>query len=200
MELAETEVRPETLDDFARVYFDDVNMVARQTANKFGVIDPDDVAQGVWEQVCKVFEKYLKGQDRDTVLTHLRVYASQYHSAEAASLMYFSGNYVYSPDEVRSKLATCVWEDLEKVTDVDARVDLGAAFAQLGPKQRAALYKRYGLGIRATDMSEAERKNLQRGVNAMTLWLNRKEPVAALRIDSDSDREVLEGLWNTEEV
>lgn len=191
-DLLELEPRPENIEDFALQYANKVKEISRQIYRKFGTIEPEDIEQGVWEVVIKTFDKAFSGLDPDTADARLYRVAMRYQDSEDADVMYFSGNYTYSPKEVRMKLSTCAWAEAEKCPDIDAKVDLNTAFAALPPGQRMALFKRYGLKVPVAELSEAERKASNRGADSITVFLNRKDKTQALRLDQEIDREIAE--------
>jgi hypothetical protein len=184
--------RPENLEDFALQYFNKVQEISRQIHRKFGTVEAEDIEQGIWEAVVKNFDQAFSGLDADSAHARLYRLGMNYQNSEDVDNMYFSGNYFYSPKEVRMKLSTCAWAEAERCPDIDAKVDLNLAFAALPSGQRMALFKRYGLKVPVNELSEAERKASNRGADGITNWLNRKDKVKALRLDEELDREEAE--------
>lgn len=192
-DLIELESRPETLDEFASLYFETVREMSETIHRKFGTVEAEDIEQGVWEAVVQSFDKAFTGLARDTARARLYRVGMRYQNREDLDYMYFAGNYHYSPSEVRLKLATCAWSDVEKCPDIDAKIDLRAAFTALPPKQRMAVFKRFGMRVLAGELSSSEKRSEERGVDGITNWLNRKEKRAAVRLDDE------EGLAAVEE-
>lgn len=188
METIEVELRPETVDAFARIYWDKVNQVARSLHRQYGVVDAEDIAQGIWEKIIPRFEKDYKHMDAETLQKVFQRLGKDVLNRESLDYMYFSGSYIYTPQEVRDKLSTCGWNELDECPDVDARVDLREAYRHLPPKQQAAVLKRYGLKEPPGGMSDSEARNERRGVDSITHWLNRGLGVAPARLDDDAQR------------
>lgn len=184
--------RPETLEEFASLHMETVREIAQQIYRKFGTVESEDIEQGIWEAVIKTFDKAFSGLDESTARSRIHRVGMNYQNSEDMDLMHFSGNYTYTPSEVRLKLATCVWVELDKCPDVDAKIDLQAAFEALPPKQRMALFKRYGMKTPLEEMSVAEKRALFRGADGICVWLNRRNKTTALRLDEEADREEAE--------
>lgn len=91
---------------------------------------------------------------------------------ERATLMYFRGNFVYTPAMVRAYMENVVWDDITECADVDARLDLQGSIDKLPCGQQKALFKRYGL--KDTKLSKAEKVNVSRAVEMVTIRLNQQ--------------------------
>lgn len=191
-DLLELEPRPENLEDFALMYANKVREISKSLHRKYGTIEAEDIEQGIWEAVVRTFDSAFKGLDPETARSRLYRVGVRYQDSEDIDYMYFSGNYSYSPKEVRVKLSTCAWTELDECPDIDAKVDLNAAFDALPPKRRMALFKRYGMKVPASEMSSAENRACERGVESITVWLNRADDTRVLRLDEEIDLEEAE--------
>lgn len=178
METIEIEQRPETVDQFVSIYWDKVQKIAATLAKQHGTLEGEDIAQGIWERLLPRWEKEYKELDALSVEKVLKRLGRDTLHKESLDYMYFSGHYQYAPVEVRAKLSTCTWSELDKCPDVDARVDLQGAFKQLPRGQREAVYERHHLGILHDRKSNRKRQE-ERGVEAITHYLNRRAPKAA---------------------
>lgn len=95
---------------------------------------------------------------------------------------YFSGNYLYSTDEVRKvlekgALAGVFQHEVKDGSVLEPAVattvehqDVAASYAELEPHHRQILLRRYGLG---DVLDNAERMTVTRAVDALTATLNR---------------------------
>lgn len=192
METIEVELRPETLDEFVSVYQGSVRRTAERLARQHGTMEAEDLAQAIWEKIIARFESDYKGADEEFLRKAFNRLGRIILNEESLDYMYFTGKYVYSPVEVRVKLAAAAWSPLEECLDVEARVDLQAAFKNLPPKQRSAVYKRFGLGFLPSEMSQAEKRNAERGVDGITHYLNRGARIEPARLDVELEREEVE--------
>lgn len=158
--------------------------IAAREHHGSSVFDRDDIEQAIWEHVASNWKYYVAIEDPKFVEIYMTKAARGYVRQERVDFMYFAGAFIYTPKIVAAFLETCAWEPLEEVPDVDARVDLIEAFELLrrsAPKQAAAVFKRYGMG--ETGLSDAEDKNVQRGVDAICHRLNTGLRLAAEPID-----------------
>ncbi|MDS2171596.1 hypothetical protein Q7C18_02690 [Nesterenkonia sp. CL21] len=172
-DMIEVERRAETLEEFTLLHWDTVQDVAQQVYRRYHVSTAEDLAGDLWVEVTRTFDKAFKDQGPEAVRKRLYRAASRLQSQEQIDYMYFSGAYIYTPREVRAYLETCAWAPEDEVPDVDARVDMQQAFQKLPPKQRLAVYKRFALKEPASALSEAEKRNEERGVDNITHTLNR---------------------------
>lgn len=190
--MTEVEQRPETLEEFSTLHWNTVSRIASRLARQHGTVDAEDLVQAIWEKAIERFDGSLKGVDQQTAEKYLTRYGRDALNQESLDYMYFSGKYIYSPREVRTKLATCAWSELHECPDVEARVDLRGAFERLPPKQRLAVFKRYGMKEPASSMSSAEKRNEERGVDAITHYLNRGVRATPANLDDSTVREEVE--------
>jgi hypothetical protein len=172
--------------EMTRQFYEDwlpsaVRIAAREHHGS-NIYDRDDIEQAIWEHVVKNWKYYAAIEDPKFVEIYMTKAARGYVRQERVDFMYFAGAFIYTPKIVAGFLETCAWEPLEEVPDIDARVDLIEAFESLrksAPKQAAAVFKRYAMG--ETGLSEAEDKNVQRGVESLCHKLN-----SGLRLQSES--------------
>lgn len=170
------------LDAFIAYHHGFIRNLARKEGRRRGFTTPDDIEQAVMEEVITRWHA-LQGKG----VAHARAFfnksAGRFIRSESDDYMYFSGSYIYKPAEVRRRLRDSAWVEGEDCPDVDAKVDLNAAFKEVAKGRQQALYRHYCLGIPVEDMSQAEKRSVYRGVDDITNWLNRKEGVRSVSLD-----------------
>lgn len=146
-----------------------VNAVASSEWKASHIFTIDDVAQAIWEHMMKDWAHYQAADDG--LVKHMaRRAARRYCHEERVKYMYANGAFLYTPGMVRRYLEEVVWCSPEDCRDVDARVDLSEAYAQLSKAQKAAVYKKYGLKEPLT--KPAEQVAESRAVSNITTRLN----------------------------
>lgn len=185
MEIVETEVvdfATEDVNEFLVYHREKIGRVAYGKWNKQGFTTPQDIEQSIYEHVLKEWKHY-SGKPTSLVYSYFGKAADQYLAAESRDYMYFSGSFVYSSKDVRRHLDKSTWSLIEEAPDLEARVDLRRAFESLTAGQKKAVFSRWGLRRPASEETVNERKAVQRGVDAMTHWLNRKEKATSYSLD-----------------
>ena len=190
IDMQEVEPTYEDVNQFADAYFDEVPRVAQQVYRERGVSEPDDIAQAIWESVVQNFDAGYAGMERDEVLRRFRVVGRQYANQESLDNMYFQGNYIYSPEDVRAILEDLQLPGEDVYDQVDGALDVYRALQNLTPARQKAVHKRYADGVQPKDMSKSERNALYRGVDALTHYLNRGAGAKAKRLDQMTDEEL----------
>lgn len=185
MSLATTEALPAAMTtQFFEDWLPSVVRIAAREHRTSTLFAREDIEQAIWEHVLGNWKYYVVIEDPKFVEIYMTRAARGYVRQERIDFMYFAGAFIYTPKVVAAFLETCAWEPLEEVPDIDARVDLIEAFEHLrasAPKQAAAVFKRYGMG--ETGLSDAEDKNVQRGVDAICHRLNTGLRLSAESID-----------------
>lgn len=164
-----TEPTIETVDEFLFVHGTTVNQVARGVARDFKAVNHEDLEQDLWVVITERFSYFAEARN---VRALLNATAKRLANAERIDYMHFTGSYIYTPDDVRTILQDSVWSDIEKAPDVEGRADVRAKYDRLAQGRKDAVYKRFALGFPYKELTEGERKSLNRGVNDIANWLN----------------------------
>lgn len=159
------------------IYDTDIERIASREAASRHYIDPEDVAQAVRLSIVEEWKIY-QGREADQVIAILRRRARRYIEKEVADYMYFSGAYLYTPQQVRYHLETSAWTEMTEHSDINARADVLAAWETLPPATKRAVYRRYALGIPTSEMTDAESRACRRGVDQITERMNKNVPPA----------------------
>ena len=168
--------------EFVERYLSTVVRTAAREHKKATIFTIEDMEQAIWEHALSNFSEYADAEP-GIVDALMKRAARTYATRQRIEHMYATGSFIYTPKLVAAYLDSCVWEPVEEVPDVDARVDLQEAFADLQqthPKRADAVFKRYGLG-EGDSLSESERKNLERGIESLCHKLN-----SGLRLTAES--------------
>jgi hypothetical protein len=168
--------------EFVERHLSTVVRIAAREHRKATIFSVEDMEQALWEHALDNWSDYAEADDA-LVASIMGRAARTWATKQRIEHMYATGSFIYTPKLVAAYLETCAWQPVEEVPDVDARVDLQEAFAALQlshPKRADAVFKRYGLGENDS-LSEAERKNLERGVESLCHKLN-----SGLRLQSES--------------
>ncbi|MDR6794352.1 hypothetical protein J2X12_002911 [Pseudarthrobacter oxydans] len=177
---ATTEATSQMTDTWYEKHWPNVIRTAAREHRKATIFTTEDMEQAIWEHALGNWSDYAEADDA-LVSTLMTRAARTYANKQRIEHMYATGSFIYTPKLVAAYLDSCVWSPVEEVPDVDARVDLQEAFAELSksaPKQAGAVFKRYGLG---EELSATERPNLSRGIESLTHKLN-----SGLRLQAES--------------
>lgn len=172
----------EDLDAFIAYHHDAIRRIARSKARRMGFTTADDIEQAVVEHVITKWT-YYSGKPASEVEPLLVKTAGRFVSKESDDYMYFTGGYIYNPAEVRRHLRESAWSEGDNCPDVDAKVDLRAAFKTLTKGRQEAVYQHFALGVPSSEMPDSVRKSKDRGVDDITNWLNRREGVRSVSMD-----------------
>lgn len=180
-------------DEYVREVAASVKAAARHAETRWnGVMEADDIEQELWmfimesPSVQRALEQ-LQEQDR---VARLHTKANSIVSREKLSYDHFTGNYHYTPSDVRELL-----EQLGKEEEIslEERLDLELGIELLKDQHESyytALKSWYVLGIPAE--SGAAKRKLYRAVDKLADLMNRK------RSQRELDR--VEGLGTKKEV
>lgn len=171
-----------------------VEGVARTLAATYRLVEAEDVEQEIWLALAANW-RYLDGKEDAYVRSAAKRAGASYCERERYDYTFNTAQFVYTTRDLRGLLAEAFFEDaawldlprkefgaVESVMSGGLAVamwDMAEAFGRLKPHEAAAIRKRY-----ATDkpLSPAERKSVERGIDAMAVILNRKistEQIAA---------------------
>lgn len=176
------EYSTEDLDEFITYHHETIRGIGEAKGRGQGFTEADDVEQAIMEHVITKWNLYA-GQPASRVRKFFEKAANQFLRKERDDYMHFTCSYVYTPADVRRHLRESAWVEGDECPDVDAKVDLQAAFKELTPAKRRSVHKVFAQGVPISELSSAEERSVYRGVDDMTLWLNRKEGVRSYSLD-----------------
>lgn len=133
------------------------------------ILEVDDIAQEIRVHFLEKYE-HVKGLKDESISYIAYRAAATYCADEREKYMYNTGGFVYFGELVEYLLKNDTFVELDGDTDVEGRVDVLTAIDKLGDNQRDAVLKRYRDDLKLT---EAERKAADRGLRAITTYLNR---------------------------
>lgn len=136
--------------------------------------DMEDLLQWLWMHFYEIWDRAQHWTEK-TILTHARREVKTHAKVERIAYQEFRCEYIYDTHMVKVYLQTCLWSDLDECPDVDARVDLKAAWAGLTPAQQDAIHGYYQLGKRYLEGSK-EARAFARGIKELTYQLNSALP------------------------
>jgi DNA-directed RNA polymerase specialized sigma24 family protein len=162
--------------------------VAREIAQKWVIVEADDVKQEIL--LHAVEEKHIIAQyqgDEDLLRRIFYNAGRRYASKERAHLDLMDDQYYYTPDEVRTVMRSFIYtdeeissqigkkDDLTRCTIADnivsARVDASNGLQRINPSYRELIMRQYVYGLPAAD--DAERRRGYRAIDALALEMNR---------------------------
>ncbi|MFE8916843.1 hypothetical protein [Streptomyces globisporus] len=162
--------------------------VAGQIAEKWSVVEADDVKQEILEYLLRM-RKALADHvhDEDFIYRVCMVAGKRYASKERGHYDLMDDQYWYTPDEVRIALKSFVYSDEEigqvigKKDDLtrslisdnitSARTDATKAMGKLTQGQREAVQRLFVFGLPPKD--ENQRRAAYRAVDSLTQVMNR---------------------------
>lgn len=172
----------EDLDEFITYHHELIKLIAQSKGRGLSYAEPDDIEQEIMEHVIRKWHLY-SGQPASKVKSFFERAANQYLEQERDDYMHFTGSFIYTPQETRRHLRESAWLEGAECPDVDAKVDLQAAFATITKGRQDAVYRHFGLGVPTSEMTQAEKRQVHRGVDDMTAWLNRKDAARSYSLD-----------------
>lgn len=152
---------------------DAANLASR---NYYG-IESDDIQSAIMETVCKRpdrIERHL--EHKGWLWSVFYAEAIKYCNQQVRSYMHYSGEYFYSPQEVRDLLARAYDGDVDldeviQITDATISAwDLYIAFNKLGFREKDLIVRKYKNKERLTG---SDRVTLYRATEKLTRILNR---------------------------
>lgn len=162
---------PETVEDLHNMYERTVHYIAKRQHYGVDYLSVEDMEQAIWEHAVKEF-RYYKNKTASEIEAIFTKVAKRYWSKQRIEHMYAVGCYIYSPEMIKEYLEDSVWTELQDAADIDARIDLLDAFKSLPPKQSQAVYKHYAENVPLKELSDAEKRNVLRGIDNLTHYLN----------------------------
>lgn len=152
-----------------------VKKVARSAENRWNhLLDADDIEQELWLFIMESpsVQNYLDTRSDGEIVNALNIQADNICSKERLDYDHFSGNFIYSPKDVRRLLENITQE--ERVLD-DERIDFDIALGALKdetPHYYDSIYSQFYMGYEAG--SAADRKRVERAVDKLADLMNRK--------------------------
>ncbi|MGW0930664.1 hypothetical protein [Streptomyces sp. NPDC002644] len=162
--------------------------VAQELANKWRIVEKDDVKQEILEHFLREREWVAKNQDDGVLLRKAAWTAGKRYAAKERDYCdLMDDQYYYTPEEVRQALRSLVWSDDEigqmmgrkddltkaRITDnvITARLDAEIGMEKLSPGYRDLIQKVFIEGM-APEGANEERA-AYRAVDALTRVMNR---------------------------
>ncbi|MEW1546904.1 hypothetical protein [Streptomyces tsukubensis] len=204
-----------TADEWDTLYTASVK-AGRAVSRKFpGAVEPDDITQGVMTRFIEsegAARKLLDSGDihgNGTVFRALLIMANQVAAGEVNRHRLFHGNFTYTTAYVRKLLASGLLlapeegdnmfaaqlnslatgrrskADFTVRVTVDDKIDLDRGMRQLIPAQRRIIARRY---IDGDALDGAERKELFRAVEALTIRMNGHAAISRADYDGPGSR------------
>lgn len=152
-----------------------VKKVARSAENRWNhLLDADDIEQDLWLFIMErpSVQEYLDTRSDGEIVNALNIQADNICSKERLDYDHFSGNFVYSPKDVRDLLGRMTQE--ERVLD-DERIDFDIALDDLReeyPHYYEEVMSFYYMGCSPVDKAAERRKD--RAVDKLADLMNRK--------------------------
>lgn len=156
--------------DFVIRYTPTVNKAARNAHKGSTFVDADDLAQEAWTYLLRHWQQLHNDGAEPLVYATASEAIRYYLTRERVDYAYFSGQFIYNPEIVRTALESGAW-DLDPSGDWDIRLDVQEAYESLKPEQQELLHRVYTLGEKL-DGNSAERKALNRAIDRMAHNLN----------------------------
>jgi hypothetical protein len=162
--------------------------VGREIAQKWSIVEADDVQQEILLHVAEEAKTIARYQDDEDLMRRVMYNAGRRYAAkERAYRDLMDDQYYYTPEEVRGVLRTFVYtdeevanligrkDDLTRCTITDnitsARIDASKAMPRLNKDYQEILLRLYVEGHPATD--DAELRRGYRAVDALAAAMNR---------------------------
>lgn len=152
-----------------------VKKAARSAENRWNhLLEADDIEQELWLFIMESpsVQNYLDTRSDGEIVNALSIQADNICSKERVDYDHFSGNFVYSPKDVRRLLENITQE--ERVLD-DEKIDFDIALEDLKdetPHYYDSIYSRYYMGYEFED--NPARVRCQRAVDKLADLMNRK--------------------------
>ncbi|MFF3555371.1 hypothetical protein ACWD4V_16270 [Streptomyces tsukubensis] len=207
-----------TADEWDKLYTASVK-AGHTVARKFpGAVEPDDITQGVMARFVEsegAARKLLDSGDvhgNGVVFRALLIMANQVAAGEVHRHRQFHGNFTYTTAYVRKLLVSGLLlaqeeggsmfeaqlnalatgrrskSDFTVRVTVDDKIDLERGIRQLTPAQRRIITRRY---IDGDALDGAERKELSRGIEALTIRMNGHAAISRADHDGPGSRRVI---------
>lgn len=166
-----------------------MSSVIRNVAKKQAtdVMDPEDLEQELWAFYLEhvAHRDYPEGAVVDLVKKQAAKTARQ----ERIDYMQFRGAFIYSPAVVRTILEDAVWIDAEDCPDIEGRIDVSNALAELRPEERQALCGRFGpVDPNAGPRDPYQNVVVERAIDKISMILNRGAQRSELDIEIAADQ------------
>lgn len=164
-----------------------VDKAARSVAGRNNQVEWEDVRQDVWVRLLEDPQDYSRLCEMDDPFTSLKRIAKQEIYKQNSALEHFSGNYTYTPGEVRGLLNEYLVEvTLESLAE---NVDLVEGVLMLKGSNSTyfkVLVDKYVWGI---DPKHPE--NLARAVEKLTQHMNQVNKAARYSYEGPGNRKIL---------
>lgn len=164
-----------------------IKNVAKKQATD--VMDPEDLEQELW--VFYLEELVHTDYPEGTIVDLIKKRSVRIARDERIDYMQFRGAFIYSPAVVRTILEDAVWVDAEDCPDIEGRIDVSNALAELRPEERKLLHLFFA--VPPTDRQDQpgiDYKAIERSIDKISMILNRGASRAELDIDLAAEQQV----------
>lgn len=147
-----------------------IKNVAKKQATD--VMDPEDLEQELW--VFALEELIPRDYPEGTVVDLIKKQGVKVARQERIDYMQFRGAFIYSPAVVQTILEDSTWTNVEDAPDIEGRMDVSCALAQLSERERDLLVSRFapegGVG---PGLSRTDYKHIESAIDKISMILNR---------------------------
>lgn len=153
-------------------FYDAVETAAKGASRKWPTLDWEDIRQDVWVYLLENKPEYTKLLKEEDPSTQLRRIAGQRAAMAADVYEFFSGQYEYGTDEVRTLLEMGLITNREAAT-LSESTDLSTGMLMLRESNKNyfdAIVEKY---VHGADQEESRARATRRAVDALTVLMNR---------------------------
>ncbi|MGO2860608.1 MAG: hypothetical protein ACTIC1_05590 [Brevibacterium sp.] len=159
-----------------------IKNVAKKQATD--VMDADDLEQDLW--VFFLSELADTEYPEGTIVDLIKKRGVKIARDERIDYMQFRGAFIYSPAVVRTILEDSTWTNVEDTPDVEGRMDVSNAMAELEADERHLLRLKFGQVTSEPDhapFNTTEHMRIERAIDKISMILNRGASRSELDID-----------------
>ncbi|MGO2037015.1 MAG: hypothetical protein ACTH2U_11100 [Brevibacterium sp.] len=163
------------------------NVAKKQSTD---VMDPEDLEQELWVFYLEelIDTEYPEG----TIVDLIKKRGIKIARDERIDYMQFRGAFIYSPAVVRTILEDAVWTEAEDSPDIEGRIDVSNALAELEPDERFLLRRKFGPLVDDIDplpFSTTEHMRIERAIDKISMILNRGASRTELDIETAAEHQ-----------
>lgn len=174
---------PAMTSEFVTEHQEMVTIMSRRHHKDSHIFTMEDVAQEIWLHMARNWE-YVKNKTAYQIEGFAHRAAAKFCRDQREKFMYFTGAFLYTPEDVKRILNDCVWTSELDVNDVAGKVDLQGAFNRLDREPKRALFRYFALG-ETVGLTDAKRKMVQRTVDRLTHILNGNTRLTASSVEEE---------------
>lgn len=159
-----------THEQIPKEFYDAVEKAARDISRKWPTIDWEDTRQDIWVQLLERPNQLAQALEEEDPGVRLRKLAAQSVAEEINTYEFFSGQYEYGTDEVRTLLEMGLITNREVATLTES-TDLSTGMLMLKDRNKGQfniIVDKY-----VYDIEQPDRKSVTRAIDALTTLMNR---------------------------